>query len=303
MSTFNRGLDDAFVEALNQEYDKGGWWRRFVCDQDVFLAIRENRVDAYYRGCLLISLSWRRSTCDFVGKIHYKYLLHPDLHNKYITVKEDGKVALSDDTTSWFLNDLSDIGNLKKAVKRYAGDEKRGVHDVVKANANILDVEIAFGGRARLDFAALQNSGEGARIVFFEAKHFDNTELRAQGNDEPKVVKQIEAYSLELVRNGDAILSAYRRVCSNLLSLDGVVAKDGVVANRYLEHHTMLKSVVDGSLTIDKDPVLIVFGYDRDQMERWKNHREKLEKRLPKRVHFQGKSKGFTRGISARPPE
>ena len=296
MSTFNRGLDDAFVEALNQEYDnKGSWWRRFVDDEDVFLAIHDNNVDAYYRGCLLISLSWRRPTCDFVGKIHYKYLLRPDLDNKYITVKEDGKVALPDDTTSWFLNDLSDIGNLKRAVRRYAGDEKKGVHDVVKANANILDVEIAFGGRARLDFAALQNSGEGVMIVFFEAKHFDNTELRAR-NDEPKVVKQIETYSLELVRNGDAIISAYRRVCSNLLSLDGV-------ADRYREHHTMLRSVVDGSLTIDKNPVLIVFGYDRDQMERWKIHREKLEKGLPKRVHFRGKSKGFTRGISSRLPE
>ena len=24
---FNRGLSDEFVEALNVEYDKGGWWR------------------------------------------------------------------------------------------------------------------------------------------------------------------------------------------------------------------------------------------------------------------------------------
>lgn len=295
MSTFNRGLDDAFVEALNQEYDKGSWWRRFVDDEDVFLAIHDNNVDAYYRGCLLISLSWRRPTCDFVGKIHYKYLLRPDLDNKYITVKEDGKVALPDDTTSWFLNDLSDIGNLKRAVRRYAGDEKKGVHDVVKANANILDVEIAFGGRARLDFAALQNSGEGVMIVFFEAKHFDNTELRAR-NDEPKVVKQIETYSLELVRNGDAIISAYRRVCSNLLSLDGV-------ADRYREHHTMLRSVVDGSrkLTIDESPVLLVFGFDGDQKDgkSWKPHRKKLEEQLGGRVRFKGDSGNFKIGVSA----
>ena len=101
MSTFNRGLDDAFVEALNQEYDKGGWWRRFVYDQDVFLAIRENYMNAYYRGCSLLKIEFKDRA--IVGKIHYKYLLRPSTPNEYVKV-EDGRASL-DDMKSWFLKD------------------------------------------------------------------------------------------------------------------------------------------------------------------------------------------------------
>ena len=28
MSNFERGLDDAFVVALNEEYEKSGWWQQ-----------------------------------------------------------------------------------------------------------------------------------------------------------------------------------------------------------------------------------------------------------------------------------
>ena len=291
MSTFNRGLDDAFVEALNKEYDKGGWWRAFVDDKEVFVAIRRQRVDAYYRGCLLVRLDWRSRTRDFVGQVHYKYLLHPDLHKKYMKIEQDGQVTLPNDTTSWFLNDLGDIDNLKKAVKRYTGDEKKGVHDILEANTNVFDVEIAFGRDVRLDFAALQGTPESVSVVFFEAKHYDNMELRARGGSEPKVIGQIDTYACRLSRSREPLERSYRCVCDNLLSLRGV-------AERYREHHAMLRSVANGSLSIDNDPVLIVFGYDRDQMERWEFHRNKLEERLPGRVYFRGASKGFTRGIS-----
>lgn len=29
-ATFNRGLDEEFVESLNREYADKGWWRSFV---------------------------------------------------------------------------------------------------------------------------------------------------------------------------------------------------------------------------------------------------------------------------------
>lgn len=46
IGTFSRGLDDDFVEALNHEYERGGsWWKGFVDDKELFLAIRRNCVN------------------------------------------------------------------------------------------------------------------------------------------------------------------------------------------------------------------------------------------------------------------
>ena len=56
MSNFERGLDKAFVDALNEAYEKGGWWQRFVDDEEIFIAIRKNSLNAYYRGCSLLKL-------------------------------------------------------------------------------------------------------------------------------------------------------------------------------------------------------------------------------------------------------
>ena len=297
MSTFNRGLDDAFVEALNQEYDKGGWWRRFVDDPDVFLAIRENRVDAYYRGCRLMRLR-----PNLVGEIHYKYLMRPSMSNEYVKVK-DGKPL--DDARTRFLTTVSEVGSLdslKRAAAPYAGAEKTGVHDILKVNSNILDVEIAFGedesdaGAPRIDFAALRASGNDViKVVFFEAKHFDTSRkaLRTTGA-KPEVVQQIENYSCKLHANHCTVVRSYRRVCGNLLRLNGV-------AKRYEEHRAMLERVADGALDIDPNPVLIVFGFDGDQKDgkHWKPHREKLKEQLGEgRVHLKGNSAEFKSGIS-----
>ena len=300
MSTFNRGLDDAFVEALNQEYDKGSWWRRFVDDQDVFLAIRENYVNAYYRGCSLLKIELKDGA--IVGQIHYKYLLRPSTPNEYVKVIEDGRASL-DDMESWFLKDVNDIDSLKKAVEPYAGDEKTGIQDILKANFNILDVEIAFGkdesesGAPRLDFAALQDSRGGVKVVFFEAKRFDNHKaLRKQGAGKPEVVEKMATYRSKLRGNRDAVIKSYCRVCSNLRSLHGV-------AERHPKRHAMLESVASGAaeLSIDEEPVLIVFGFDGDQKvgKHWEPHRKKLQKMLEGRVHLRGNSAGFRSGIRA----
>ena len=298
MSSFSRGLDDAFVYALNEEYQKGGWWQRFVDDEDIFIAIRKNSVNAYYRGCSLLKLDWKAGA--IVGEVHYKYLLRPSLSKPYLNIK-DGEVHLPDDAKQLFTNSVDNIDDLKKAAQPYAGEEKTGVHNILRSNHNILDVEIAFGNDEadpsvpRLDFAAITESGDGANIVFFEAKRFDNKELRARGDANPKVVRQIETYSRRLIKNHDQVRVSYRQVCRNLRSLHGM-------RNRNSQRHAMIEGIADGSrdLLPDNDPVLIVFGFDADQRdgESWKPHREKLKEKLGRRVFFKGDSKQFVRGIS-----
>ena len=300
MSTFNRGLTDEFVCALNKEYDNGGWWRTFMKDEDIFLAIRENYVNAYYRGCSLLRLSLEGDA--IVGQIHYKYLLRPSMSNEYVRFSS-GKLELDDAGTKFLttVSEVDSLDSLKRAATPYASAEKKGVHNILKANGNgnILDVEIAFGkdeadsGAPRLDFAALQASGDSGdvKVVFFEAKRFNNDALRKSGSTKPGVVEQIETYRRKLCANRAAIVKSYSRVCCNLRSLHGV-------AERHPERHAILESIASGqrNLDIDPNPVLIVFDFDGDQKDgkHWKPHREKLIKRLGKgRVHLKGNSAEF----------
>ena len=54
MGTFDRGLDKAFVQELNKQYDQDDGWRGFVDDSDLYLAIRGGYINIYYRGCSLL---------------------------------------------------------------------------------------------------------------------------------------------------------------------------------------------------------------------------------------------------------
>lgn len=302
MSTFNRGLDNAFVAAFNGEYDKGGWLRGLVDDSEIFLAIRENYVNFYYRGCSLLKLECLDGA--MVGQIHYKYLLRSASYNPYIKVL-DGQPDFRGGEKNLFLHGFDEIGALKKAAKPYTEAEKDGVHDILRANPNILDVEIAFGiggtdeagaSAPRVDLAAIRTSDQYATIVLYEAKHFKNRQaLRADVDKVPKVVEQIENYRRLLEANRDAVIDSYRLVCGNLLSLRGV-------AERHPIRHAILRDIASGSLRLDLDPRprLAVFGYDEDQRKgkKWRPHREKLRKQLGERFLSKGSCKGFVLGNS-----
>ena len=299
MSVFNRGLDCTFVAAFNEEYDKGGWLRGLVDDKEIFLAIREHYVNFYYLGCNLLRLDCLNGA--MVGQIHYKYLLLPDYTGDPYVKLQNGRPKLPHDARELFLRDFDCINILKRAAKPYAGAEKAGVHDILRYNPNILDVEIAFGiggtreSRAsapRVDFAAIRD----ATVVLYEAKHFGNRQaLRAKDDRDPEVVRQIETYRGLLEANRDAVIKSYRCVCRNLVSLRGV-------AERHPERHAMLKDIVSGSrrLELDPHPRLAIFGYDADQGRgtNWQPHRDKLRKLLGKRLLLKGHSKEFVDGIS-----
>ena len=290
MSTFNRGLDDEFVELLNEEYDRGGWWREFVDDSKFFLAVRENYVNVYYRGCSLLKWGARDST----WKINYKYLLDP---NKEDYVEVDGRKPLYPDDMTGFVREI-DTASLKKAAEPYAGLEKTGVHEIILANKNVLDVEITLGRNqedpsGRIDLVVTQEVNDRINLVFFEAKHFANPDLRAEGK--PKVLKQVERYARMLHGNRDAIRTSYLRVCSNLTRLHGL-------AKRNPKRHATMKRIVNSpeKLVVDETPRLIVFDFDEDQKngKNWKPHRKKLKDAIGNRLLLRGSSKEFRKGIS-----
>ena len=300
--TFSRGLKQEFLEALNELYDQpDGWWRRLVDDKELFLAIRENYVNVYHLGGSLLKL--KPEGQGVVGEVHYKYLLRPRLTTSEYVKVIDGVPSLPA-ACKMFTQNLAEVREIKKATRPHASAEKSGVHDVVLSNWNIVDVEIAFatdsgdeseGFARRVDFAALQKGDRCVEIVFFEAKDFTNSELRAKGVADPKVFGQIEKYGGQLRERHDEVVASYRRVCENLLDLRGL-------DERHPRRHELLKGIVDGStpFKVNVEPRLVVFGFDADQRDgkHWKPHRDKLVDRLGDRVLFRGNAKGFTRGVS-----
>jgi hypothetical protein len=70
----------------------------------------------------------------------------------------------------------STLEKLKKAADTFSGQEKPGVHAIVLAKENVIDVEVRLDA-SRLDIAALEQRPEGIELVFWEAKHLPTRSL------------------------------------------------------------------------------------------------------------------------------
>jgi len=301
-AVFDRGIEEAFVSALNVAYDEGGWWRTLADDADLVVAIRSNYLNVYWRGNSLLRVTHEKGR--LVGRVHYKYLLRAGRTPEYVVVK-DGRAVIPD-PASFFTQDIGDVWSLKAAAKPYAGAEKIGVHNIVMSNPNIVDVEVAFAvagveegdaGNPRVDFAAVHEMADEVRLVFYEAKLFSNAETRASGDIPPKVIEQITRYAGLLRQHGWQVEQSYRRVFSNLLTVKGVVG-------RHPERDAVLRKVVSGEkpLVICDRPRLVLFGFDDDQKRGavWAKHKGKLVDLLgADRVLLRGSSVRFIAGISA----
>lgn len=307
MSEFKRGLTDDFVCKLNDLYgQEKSWWKELVDDPDTFVAIRDNYVNVYYQGASLALV--QPSGSGVAARVHYKYLLDPEpwRDDEYVRVGKDGEVDWGRLGRESFPMDRINVRALKAAAENYAGEEKTGVHEIIRANHNILDVEIAIGQRGtaakapsapRIDFAALHVSEAGPEVVFYEAKTFANHKaLRARGAGKPEVISQIRTYEQLLKDNRSSIEKSYEHVCRNLRALSGI-------RERNRKRYEMLENVAGKPLTIDEEPKLVVFGFDNDQRvgKTWEPHRKKLEDKLScERVLLKGDSKDFRNGISSR---
>ena len=294
LSTFGRSLDDEFVRYLNDLYRaSNSWWREFVDDKETFVAIRDNYVNVYYLGASLLKLSWRSSTSDVLGEVHYKYLVRSTRTRnlgEYANVRADGTVELPPNSRELLLDHLN-VQELKAAAYPHAGEEKKGVHKIAQKDRNaVLDLEAAIReheGVRQVDIVALVEAGDDTILRFFEAKAFNNPELRKGGSQKPDVLQQIERYSESLKRHRDAILASYRRVCANLHNLEGLGTHEA-----HNTRQAMIKAVVEGSstLVLDDEPRLVVFNFDNDQRtgDAWRPHREKLCRSLKQRFRAWG---------------
>ena len=296
---FNKGISKEFVDALKI------WehWGEITSARDLFVGIRKDYINIYYQGCSLFKISYKE---ELIFETHYKYLVRPIVKNRYVSWKGDRPDVK--DPWNDILIDKLDLDLLKKSSRWYAEPEKVGIHRVLKRNRNVVDVEVALSPKSdvetddqdqitkgkrvadRIDFAAIQRKDGKPCVVFFEAKRFDNGELRSQ-KLEPRVFEQIRRYETFIRNNQADIKTSYGRVCKNLVDL--------VPPDRY---DPLVKEVADRpeQLTVDSDVRLVVFGYDKDQENGkvWNKHKKILRDYFKDRLLLKGSPSEFKQGIS-----
>ena len=210
---FRRYLSSAFTTALSDlvEAPHGQWWRDVLLHPDLKLAIRADAIDVYHRGASIFRIA-QSNDGSVTARTHFKYLMRR--RQGYAVLAADGKTFVYDPAeTSWASYEPNKtLDEMVAASKRFAGSEKSELHPLVMYSS-VIDVEIAFRsslesgtnaartGEAvdesdaasddatsqskkgsvrqdRLDAATLEDRGGALWIVFHEAKHFKNPELR-----------------------------------------------------------------------------------------------------------------------------
>jgi hypothetical protein len=275
---FKRGLNPGFMEKLKSLAEQGDWFSDVLADRDLILGIRDNYVNVYWRGQSLFKIGGKNGPLRFTT--HPKYLIDPRLSK---AVSFDGRAfevgghkAL---TTKY---DGETLGRMKQAARLYAGDEKKGVHAVVRANPNVIDMEVAFNSAAdeenephtpRIDLACFEELDGKIRLCFWEAKLYRNGELFADGDTQAPVVEQIKTYRDLIEKHRQEIVDSYRLVARNLAEIARWAPPRKI--------DPLVEQVAsDRAVPIDAGPFvgLIVYGFDADQRDglRWKTHKAKL---------------------------
>ena len=282
---FNRGLDNDFMSALDV-LRKSNWFAEVLADKDLLLGIRDNYLDIYRYGQRLFQIS--RVGAELKVTTHPKYLVDPDLYRDVAFDGERFVVADAEPLIEYYKADET-LEKMKRAAAYYAGDEKKGVHRIVRENPNVLDVEIAFGRERkeaepgveneskrqsnRIDIACLEKEGDRICLRFWEVKRYANHELFSAAGD-AKVVGQIESYRKYLRMHRDDVIDSYKRVAANILEMCSWVPSNRKVGD------LVRKLATCGDLCLDDDPFvgLVVFGYDDAQQngKRFKTHITKL---------------------------
>ncbi len=74
---FKKGLSDAFLTALEDLAQKGGWWADVLGDRDLVIAVRDESLNVYWQGQSLFRIGFKAGA--ITATTHPKYLIDPGL--------------------------------------------------------------------------------------------------------------------------------------------------------------------------------------------------------------------------------
>lgn len=281
MSQFKRGIrKPGMMEALAELAARESWWADVLKDKTLIIGVRDDYLNVYWRGQSLFKVEMNNGRV--VATTHPKYLLDPDLSGQVVLDGNTGAFALDGlDALTRNYRPGETLNKLKRAANLFTKEEKEGVQAIVNANANVVDVEVAFPAVAgsrnvpRIDIATFSEDGEAVRLVFWEAKVLANPELRPSGDK--NVVTQINAYADLLAQHAQGVLESYKVISRNLVAF-------ALMSNGARTLAPAIQNVADGAdltLATPADVRLVVFGFDAAQRDLiWKPLLAPLEERL-----------------------
>jgi len=279
---FKRGLDNDFMDKLDV-LRKSDWFAEVLADKDLLLGIRDNYLDIYRYGQRLFQIT--RVGAGLKVTTHPKYLVDPDLNRAVVFDGEHFVVADAKPLMEHYKVGKT-LLKIKQAAKYYAGDEKMGVHRIIRENLDVLDLEIAFVRKSvedeqqekkridRIDIACLERLKDGVHLRFWEAKTNSNGDLRAAGDGEAKVIEQIKRYQIALDAHQSTTLESYQTIARNLEKISSWSNNARVVG-------PLVKLIASKKDTLVKERPqvgLIIFGYERAHQRdtTWQKHMTKL---------------------------
>ena len=244
MSEFKRGITkENFIKELNSNL----YFQKIIADKDLFIAIRNNYLNVYYYGQSIYKIEFVKNKLRWTT--HKKYLDSHSLESGYKSTENPL---------------LEDLETIKQRAKVYGGKEKEQVKEQILSNNSlcVLDVEVTFSretnfGRRSIDYLAVESNNGKINYVFYEAKHFENSEIRARKT--PKVFEQMEKYEQALSdpNHKKEILNSYKTVYENVLDLN--------LSNKQKLTQLIGKNIEH--IDIDSEPRLIIFEVSSEEKD------------------------------------
>jgi hypothetical protein len=308
MSEFKKGLSNKFIDQLAEEANKGSWWADVLNDPQLFIAVRNQYLNVYWRGQSLFKVVSQQS--GLKATMHPKFLIDPGVHDEVTLINRKFNVdKLVEGGIIREYKGPETLEKMKRAAGLFYGPEDSGCHDIILHNPHLIDREIGFsdtvtasGGEPNketnlIDLLTLESDGDVVRLVFWEAKHFSNAELRPVGPIIP-VCEQIKRYRNCISRHRNEIEVCYRRVAENLAAMQKLGWKR--------ELSPLVKDVAEGrALTLgrkDEEPKVGLVIFDFTSLERdtdiWQAHLAGLKSEI-KHVMARGNPKAIKLDLCA----
>lgn len=299
MTCFDRRFGQVYKETI-EDYcllrDLLERWRpsgAAIGDDGLRLAIRNGYLNFYRLGQSVAKLSLDKEG-EPHAEVHHKYLRDGATGQKYEKL-ESKKYDSANGVPKWI-----------ERCERYASEEKRFVDEVVGRNPDVIDLEMALpamdldGDRKvapRIDLVALEPSGNGWRIVFWEAKLSADARVRRRDDTPPEVVSQLKTYEDWLSKQGETVAKAYRDNGRLLRDLHDAARQAGLVLPP-LSPATSAIADQTVALAVDPKPRLLIADLPREDPKysdsfAANGHETKLRKALGSRLHVVRDESGF----------
>lgn len=289
---FDRFISVAGMELLGSRPE---WWKEILSfryrygegrEQPLYLAIRNGYLNAYVEGQSILKIAFDETVrpARLSGEVHHKYV-HEGAEGQ-VYLKFDGDHYFDKSGEAVLDSAGTTLASRVERARKHTGAEKRGVAVIVGRHPQVIDVEMGLPANdsaspdvrptaPRMDIVALEEDGAGARIVFYEAKLFRNSDLRAD-NLRPRVLMQLQRYVdwMDSPGRAEEVVSAYRRACAIHVQVHAM-REPGSVKPIY---PLIQQAAIDGSaLTVDRHPRLVIFDYPPEARDAsWRRHEETL---------------------------